>query len=81
MFSRLLSSCGQAARFVEVVCGAVYLECVLPHIADDVEKEQQAQSGNNQVGEHRRCPLFLSCAHRRDVWVGLGRSSGENVIC
>src|ERR1700758_2356478 len=36
--SCLLSSCGHVARFVEDVCGAVYFECVLPKLADDVQK-------------------------------------------
>src|ERR1700757_457373 len=31
--SRSLSSCGQVARFVEVVCGAIYFECLLPNLA------------------------------------------------
>src|ERR1700757_1488258 len=36
--SCLLSSCGRVAHFVERVCGAVYLECILPKLADDVQK-------------------------------------------
>src|SRR6516165_5369900 len=35
---RSMSACGQVARFVEVVCGAVHLERGQPHLADDVEK-------------------------------------------
>src|ERR1700739_3239813 len=55
--SSFLSSCGQVARFVEVVWGDVYLDCVLPHLEDDLEKQQLAQSENNQVAEHRLCPV------------------------
>jgi hypothetical protein len=35
---RLVSWCCKVARFVEVVSGVVYLEWVLPQLADNVEK-------------------------------------------